>query len=259
MTPIERGFVPLPKVEQEQPEENIQILLNLPDYVDQDRIGVNLAGIAKLCKLGGIKQLIVIGSTNGETSHVVPQITGLDSEGRAVASRNVAKVTFPTFEMNAQNSNWRNTSISTRARNLTIDVNVNEIALRVSDKPEGIHSVLNWTKELDNGLRSPIRKAGNQNLLHGLEESDRVVRACYLGFWGTTAGLLLLNPNEYNPAASIFAFTAVGGFLKMVELIELRRHPDYRYSLFSGPQVDRAIALGLLSRMKTLIKDLSSG
>lgn len=259
MAPIEKGFVPLPKVEQEQPEENIQVLLNLPDYVDQDRIGVNLAGVAKLCKLGGIKQLIVIGSTTGETSHVVPEITGFSSEGRVIASRKVAKVTFPTFEMNTQNSNWRNTSISTRAIELTIDVNVNEIALRVSDKPEGIHSVLNWAKELDNGLKSPIRRAGNQNLLHGLEESDKVVRACYLGFWGTTAGLLLLNPSEYNSVASIFAFTAVGGFLKMVELIELRSHPDYRYSLFSGPQVDRAIALGILSRTTTLIKDLSLG
>jgi hypothetical protein len=82
---IESGFVPLPKVEQEQPEDKIKIILNLPPYVDQDRIGVNLTGISKLCRLGGIRQLVVIGKTDEETSHVIPEISGMNSDGSAIA------------------------------------------------------------------------------------------------------------------------------------------------------------------------------
>lgn len=255
---IESGFISLPKVEQEQPEENIQILLNLPDYVDQDKIGVNLTGIAKLCRLGGIRQLVVIGNTDEEISHVIPEVVGLNSDGSAIASKKVARVTVPTFEMHKRDSSWRNISISTRATNLAIDINVDEVALRVSEKPKGVHSIGNWAGELDKGLKHPIRWAGNQNLLHNLERFDETVRNGDLGFLcGTTVGFSLNPPGGYNFESLILVFGLINGAFKAAELMALRNHPDFRPSLFPGPQVDRAIALGILSRTKTLIKDLS--
>lgn len=256
MSPIEKGYVPLPKVEKEQPEENIQILLGLPDYVDQDRIGVNLAGIARLCRLGGIRQLIVIGNTDEETSHVIPEVTGLNSDGSAMASKKIAKVTIPTFEMRSQDLYRRNNSISTRATDLVIDINVDEVTLRASEKPKGVHSVRNWTGELDKGLKHSIRRTGNQNLLHNLEHFDGVASAVYLGWVIGNAATLATMPGDYSVVSQISLLGFINNIFKSVELLAFGKHPDFRFSLTSGPQVDRAIALAILSRTKTLIKDL---
>lgn len=253
---IERGFVPLPKVEREQPEDNIRILLNLPDYVDQDRIGVNLAGIARLCRLGGIQTLIVIGNTGEETSHVIPEVVGLNSDGSAVASKKIAKVTVPTFETKMYDATWRNQQIASRWIRLNINMNIDEVALRVSEEQEGVHSVKNWTQELDGGFKVPIRRAGNQNLLHDLGSLDRQVYAGLGLITALFAGLELANNGSPDLGLDILKLGAAIAVTRAPLLIEALVNQNYRFSIFPGHQVDRAVALGILSRTKTLIKDL---
>jgi hypothetical protein len=255
MLHIERGFVPLPKVEREQPEENIKILLGLPDYVDQDRIGVNLPGIARLCKLGGIRPLIIIGETEKETSHVIPEIVGINSDGSAMASKKAAKVTVPTFDANSDNSSLQHKLVATRWVGLNVSMNIDEIALRASEKSEGVHSAANWARELDKGFKVPIRRAGNQNLLHGLEQADKIdMGAIILNLGLFTILLPFISGQEpINPLVvvpiSIAAF-------KFLETGDKNKYPDYRFSILPGYQIDRAIALGILSRTRILIKDL---
>jgi hypothetical protein len=254
---IERGFVPLPKVEQEQPEDNIGIYLNLPSYVDQDRIGVNLRDIAGLCKLGGIRQLLVIGQTDKETSHVIPEVSGLQADGSATASSKMAKVIVPTFEARMDDLGWGRTDrIETRWIGLSVNMNMDEIALRVSEKTGGLHATKNWTKELDKGFKTPIRKAGNQNLLHNLESFDKFT----LGLMGAVVGGVEAIEELGGGQASLervalfaFVYTFVA---KVDDASTLRGNPDHRFSIFPGPQIDRAIALSILSRTRTLIKDL---
>lgn len=256
---IESGFVPLPKVEQEQPEERIRIHLNLPSYIDQDKIGVNLTGISKLCRLGGIRELVVIGNTGEETSHVIPEIVDLNSDGSAVASKKIAKVAVPTFEMDIKDNKGQTENISTRAVNLNIKINIDELASRVTEKPEGAHSVKNWTKELDKGFKVPIRKSGNQNLLRNLEWNDRTA---YIAAGGFSVGVpfidlfATLRGDIIFLEAQLASVALIVGALKASETLSLRKHPDFRYSLFLGYQIDRAIALGISSRTKPLIKDL---
>ncbi len=251
---IESGFVPLPKVEQEQPEDNIHILLNLPGYVDQDRIGVNLTGIANLCDLGGIRPLRVFGKTGEETSHVIPEIVGINSDGSAMASKKIAKVTVPTFEMRLRNSSWRNRWIAERWIRLNINMNVDEIGQRVSEQSGGVHSAKNWATELDRGFKTPIRTAGNQNLLHDLEFGDKIH---LVGTGGYTI-LALLVSEIFRPDSRLFYAAGCVIINTVPSFIESRINPGYRFSLFPGFQVDRAIALGITSRTRNLIKDLNS-
>lgn len=256
MSSIEKGFSPLPKVEREQPEDKIKILLNLPDYVDQDRIGVNLRDISKLCKLGGISQLIVVGKTDQDTSHVVPEVTGLNSDGSATVSKKIAKVTVPTFESSVDNSAWHDKWISDRWINLEVNLNIDEIALRVSEKPEGVHGIKNWSQELNKGFKTPIRESGSKNLLQGLETKDKDDLIELAGFVFVFDLFSALRGAHISPGyvAQSFLFANLGR--KICDVIYKRGNPDYRFSIFPGPQIDRAIALGILSRTKTLVKDL---
>jgi hypothetical protein len=251
---IESGFVPLPKVEQEQPEDRIKIVLNLPGYVDQDRIGVNLTGISKLCDLGGIRQLVVLGKTDEETSHVISEVSGMNSDGSAVASKKMARVTVPTFEASTHDNSSRSNWMAERWISLGINLNVDEIGLHVSEEKGGVHAVENWTRELDKGVRVPIRRAGNQNLLHGLRLGDTMA-ILNIALAATNIFQML----DVSPLSAALVLAYAEGFKAVEEFFVQRfpdRYPDHRFSLFPGFQLDRAIALGVTSRTRSLIRDL---
>jgi hypothetical protein len=253
---IESGFVPLPKVEQEQPEDKIRIALNLPGYVDQDRIGVNLTGIRKLCNLGGIRQLVVLGKTDEETSHVIPEVSGMNSDGSAVASKKMARVTVPTFEARQQhNSAESHDLIAHRWVDLNINMNVDEIGIRASEKKGGVHAAGNWARELDRGVRVSIRRAGNKNLLHNLEVDDKVKYLTQLGIDGIFLSFALLT--NWGLAFDSVFIIGTPIYTQIVERIYRWEDPDYRFSITPGFQIDRAIALGITARTRNLIKDLN--
>ena len=251
---IEKGFIPLPKVEQEVTDETIIMSLNLPDYVDQDRIGVNLAGISKLCKLGGITHLVVIGNTGEETSHVVPEVAGVNSDGSASLSKKIEKVIVPTFETNPMHNGKDNETISTRTIGLYVDINVDELGNRIAETSEGVHSPKAWAKELDKGIKTPIRKAGNQNLLHHLESFDKTDFRVMAFMTGLTIAVYIPVYSVFDPHSLILPGELA--VYRMFSALTRKEHPDFRFSLFPGFQVDRAIALGIMGRTKTLIKDL---
>jgi hypothetical protein len=257
---VESGFVPLPKVEQEQPEDNIKIYLNLPVYVDQDRIGINLSGIARLCELGGIRPLIVLGQTSQDTSHVLLEVAGLNSDGSAIASKKMTKVAVPLFEADSQNSTRHPVTIAERWKGTRININVAEMGHRVSDQATGVQSTENWTRELNALFKGSIREAGNQNLLHNLEPLDKLFYLTSLIAYGSTLaewGLGSELPFPVFVSASVASFFVFGGFFNAVRYAAY--NPDHRQSIFLGFQVDRAIALGVTSRTRTLVKDLHPG
>jgi ribulose 1,5-bisphosphate carboxylase large subunit-like protein len=71
----------------------------VPEFVDQNQIGINLHAIHRLCRLGGIKNLHVVG-VNGETSSFTPAVVGMDGKGHALAGWIGTKVEVPTHEVN---------------------------------------------------------------------------------------------------------------------------------------------------------------
>jgi hypothetical protein len=258
---IESGFVPLPKVEREQPENNIKISLNLPGYVDQDRIGVNLTEIARLCRLVGIRELVVLGKTDEETSRTLPEIAGVNLDGSAMASKKITKaITTPIFETNSRsydNRKWP--LIANRWIDLNIGINVEEIGLRISRQPEGIRAVKNWAKELNNGLKIPIKNVGNQNLLHNLEIGDKFELGSIVVIVGTSLGLELAL-GILSPILTDMLLISAPVAGKLGSLLRKRMgldpDPNHRFSIFLGPQIDRAIILNIESATTTLIKDI---
>lgn len=252
---IERGFMPLSKVESEQPAPNIKIALSLPGYVDGDRIGVDVKGIVRLCELSGIRGIAVAGITEGKTSHVIPEVSGLNSDGSATASKKIAKVSVPTFEQMRLNFPHTHSRIADRWVWLYIGMNIDEIGLRVSETPKGVHCVDEWAKQLDKGFRVPIRRAGNRNLLYELEAGDKVDYGFIGSYTGLASGTALLINGK---VGLDFILALSGGIITngIASLFLSRRDPLHRFSVLPGPQIDRAVVFNVLSRTKTLIKDL---
>ena len=138
-------------------------------------------------------------------------------------------------------------------------MNIDEICLRVSEKSEGVHSPKNWARELNKGFKTPIRRAGNQNLLHNLEHGDKADYAWLSVLVAAYPGLPLL-VGQFNPEGAAFNLLWYYGCARAGALIRRVFNPDQnqRFSMIPGLQVDRAIVLGIESRVKTLIKDLHS-
>jgi hypothetical protein len=250
----ESGFIPLPKIEQEQPEEDLEIKLNLPQYVDQDRIGINTSNIIKLNNWGGIRTLRVVGRYDMETSILIPETAGINSDGSANASKKVTKVEKPTFEGYSSDYNWDTFSIANRWKNVEINLNIDEIGQRIKDKPEGIRSSKNWTRELDSGINRPLRAEGHKNLLHDLEFLDKYSYRNIVIVGGLISSIYYANSGHLT----------LGGFLgfylgdRIVTLVKSINKPELRLSLFPGYQIDRAVVLSAMSRLKTIVKDLGS-
>src|SRR4030067_2684274 len=96
MTEIEKGFFPLTEVQDEN-IEGIRISLNLPEWIDQDRIGVSLRGIYKMCQMGGIETIKILGSTDGEVSTYTPNLVGINPDGAGIAGKVGLKTEAPLF------------------------------------------------------------------------------------------------------------------------------------------------------------------
>src|SRR6266567_8242160 len=91
-------FVPLPDVE----SETVRILDNLPEFVDREQIGVNVRGIERLCRVGGIRSLTLVGKWDGDTTTYTPTIVGVNKNGEGVAGKTGAARKADMFSSNSE-------------------------------------------------------------------------------------------------------------------------------------------------------------
>ena len=258
MANIEKGFIPLRKVEEEQPLDKVRITLNLPPLVDQDRIGVNLARIDSLCRLSGIENLIVLGKTDEETSKVIPLVVGVNSDGSAVASKSLVKTDVPPYNSVFSGEEGY---MSSRNIKLRININVDEVAQRAAEAKMGVRDPKVWAQNVDEGLRHSIRSVGTDNLIRN---PDRFTKGFYLISLPLNAGINsvsdLINNGHLTeqPAINTMVFYALirGVYLVSEVAQKIISKENIRYSVFIGPQLDRAAVLQLKTRTQKLVKDL---
>ena len=248
MTNIEKGFIPLPKVEQEQLSDKLMVNLNLPPYVDRDRIGIDLERIHRLCRIGGIGRILLIGNSGQETSHTVPQLVGFNSDGSALASKAVAIVSAPVFDQKVVQNGNRTDS---RVVDIMVNANIDEIGLRVADSREGLRSASEWAKQLDGGLKKTVRKVGTSNVIRNRPYLWPDFGAVY----SSTATVIFSlggNINELSFMLNTFAY----GMSRLHSKLISEQNSDHRFSFIPGPQIDRAIWLNLVLATGKLIKDM---
>lgn len=153
MSSFERRYVPLSEIKSEQVLFNVK----LPSFVDQDKIAVNIHSIEKLCQLGGIQKLAVIGKEDLDTSEVTPQIVGFNDQGTAYMGKAKSK----TAELSRSDSvGERDQSLITPTHakdwiNTTIEINMDEVKNRISNEKndQGVRSEATWANYLNKGIK----------------------------------------------------------------------------------------------------------
>lgn len=254
MSAKERGMVSLHQMEDQRPSDKFIVDLNLPAYVDQDRIGVDLDRIYKLCKIAGIGRIVMIGEVGGETSTTIPQVVGMNSDGSAIASRSVVETDSPAFD--SSSNPWSpDRRTDNRLINISIKANIDEISMKIADSKEGVRSTSGWARELDKGVRTPIRSLGTRNLVttrpHISPDLWPLLNAP--GFMLNTINFPpddLIDAVFYGSQFSVYLISRAQS--KLMSKI----NDDHRFSLIPGPQLDRAVWFSVVLASGKLIKDM---
>lgn len=249
MSRIESGFIPLPIVESGVTSDRVYLKLNLPQYLDQDRIGVNIGRIEKLQKLSGIALTAVKGVASDEVSSENHEIIGVGPDGSALASKAKSKTTVPAMNTFMKDEFNPFSRLDSRSIALAMELNVSEITSRIQLSNKNLRDSEEWSKQVDEALREKLRKEGTNNLV----KQNGFEKLWFPFAWGGIPSLFIaagIIPISY--------YTTIYSLDKIFTIMKKRIYPETRLSIFPSyaPQLDRAAVLQLKTRTQKLVADI---
>lgn len=197
----------------------------------------------------------------------MPTVTGVGPDGSFYAGKISATKKVPAYEYDQHADESLTFFQYALWTSLKISLKLYEIQQRITEKGESLRSSESWAPHLDKALRGGIREAGTNHLLKG-HKGFRLFNALFINVHSNlmdAAGVSLFdaisgNFDPHIPTASELAFEAGFTFVwwtlyaKFVDHKERKQEKGYRLSLLPGYEIDRAVALQLLSRTLPLIK-----
>ncbi|MGH7203987.1 MAG: hypothetical protein ACREHC_06085 [Candidatus Levyibacteriota bacterium] len=217
-----------------------------------------------MMRLGGVKDLRILG-TGGETSDFTPSVVGWGSDGSAMAGKSGEAKIVPTFSTSRELSrgNGKETPYFLAGRwvDANLSVNLDEIQNRIREKDLPDRSPEAWGTELDQAIRNGVANIGVQHLLFDSNSIDAI------HFTGatTTGEVMGAGPVTHIGGLSL-AESATVGLLTFHGLINIVNRASYhvtdydsegfRWSAFTGPQIDRACLLKGMAQSVKVVKSL---
>jgi hypothetical protein len=269
MSKIESGFVSLSEIDKYEDWENHRavVRLELPSYVDRERIGVNLGSLDSVSRFSGIGGILLHGTTGNETTRSVPNIVGHSASGEAFAGRAATEEKAPQFGVSGETMNTPGFApLPLREVAYHVDLNLDEIGERVKDR--GVREAAPWAKELDRVAKQSIGTLG----VHHLVFHTRPYTVGVAAFHNADAQLYAMDSHpidiimgrdgpNFDIGESVGAFIIRNFALNMYDLLstrKIRRQFDlgFRWSFFYGPQFDRALILKTMLKFKKFFKPL---
>lgn len=260
---MKEQFVPFDNVS----SSRIHFSVSFPEYVDKGRVGVNVARIESLCRLGGISHLDVIGKTDGYVSEHTPTIVGYNNQGNAYMAKTGSRkeagrfTSFMDGNFIDDNLYFFHKPHAASWTNGRIELNMNEISQTIQRKEQnktGIRNTEEWSHYLNEALRKGIVSIGVNHLLFGLDKTNR--SKLILQFLIATvfeAGLLSGNPHAPCLESSLQRAVIVSMCLNIFDYALFHNAKDrYRWSLIYGIQPDRALLLTARTVGVKLVKEL---
>lgn len=153
------SFVPWNEVE----SDRLKIAIQIPDFVDTEKIGVNLAEIERLCDLAGIKE-IIIKPHKIDQDNPSPIVIGHTGGGEALGG--FVNSSIKTNEMENQPIPLEVKGLKPRIQSiLQIGVDMEALKEFVVGSEEGLRSVKVWADKFDSIMKDSLSSAGRENLL----------------------------------------------------------------------------------------------
>lgn len=240
----------------------------LPEYLEAERIGVDVNLIGKVAQLGCFKPDVELTGHHGETTEYQVGFNGMAGPGVAAAAAtgtvSVAKRSKISYK-DTPPAFYDNISLAVRHHGvpkLTASLNMAEIQQRVQQNAHLRHTKA-WSKELDGGMSEALRQAARQNILGGLT-SYREAMGGALEITAINFGVNMLSwfdgyeagPYETLTFATLFTIARMNYRKATRENLLDPSHMETCYSLFPGLHLDRYLAVEGITRARRLIRPI---
>lgn len=233
---VERGYHSLSKIEEVTPR--VKLSLNLPEYIDQDKIKVNVRQLHRMMRMGGISTITVVGQS-GEIESTTPSLVGHSPDGTGYAGNKTIVKKVPTSVSSRERQGDIDQPLFTAGRwtDATVTINLSQLQDKLSQEGK-LRSPQAWAKELDQAMKEGVAQEGIKHLT--------LDSASYISFvLATSFGTLLGTDGVVHGTLANNLYYHV-----MYNVINRIRYKwndydtdGYRWSLIAGPQLDRALIL----------------
>lgn len=252
-------FVPVTELGEGSQDSQIRWNFTLQPSIDAERISINLDRLHRLHRIGGIAASVVF-DYQGDRSEYTPGISGINSDGTAIASKTgtahkAEETKTNTFDLFPPNLERQFGKVA-----VAHGINKAELASTISDKvrKNGGEREKLWASQLDQALRHSLRDAGKENLIRRNPFYVRLLDSMWVG--GGT-GMLANQILTQHPNPLFVIYPAVWSFGLGMQMRSNRRLfgesliQNRRWSLVPDSfQPDRYVAMSALSRVPGLIK-----
>lgn len=252
-----RGYQPLSEAELGTPR--IDFALNLPEYLNTDKIGINVRRIHMMMRLGGIRSLTIEGKS-GETETVTPSIVGGNEEGAVAGTRAIIKKVPKSMSLRSNESGDREyNSLASKWTDARVIVNLSQMQDELSQAGQ-LRSEKAWAKEINKAITKELTEQGTKHLLMDMEFWDYFDVAASLGYTGVSTSFHL----EEGPLGAIRRLLLYNLGMNIMNRYvfgrKYARYNDdgYRWSAFVGPQFDRAVILQTMAKSGRVAKEISA-
>lgn len=238
-----------------------------PSWVESKKVGVDVGRLVKLMQLGGINNLEVGKSKeNNDSAQTNFTIVGISPDGSAYAGRSrtkkkelfLSEVSDEPGSTMFHNLDWID---------LGIRLDMKTLQKSMLDDKKSLKDVSTWTAYLDNVIRKGVREAGTKHLLKGHTKLQSIFT--FLLYFNNVAlasvnmslGDVMLRrvPQSLDIERLAFSttFNMLWWTLWFTATSKMERSgAGYRLSIFPGYEIDRALALQVLSRSRKVIREI---
>lgn len=257
------------------PPNRVRFNVSLPEWLESERIGIDLRRTQRLMNLGGISHVRVGLLKDPENSVVIPTVVGIAPDGSAYAGKLSAKTKVQYYGCNQSDTRGKPLIQNASWVDLDILVDMEAMKNRIGDREQELRAPESWTPHFDRALKEGIRKTGTKHLLKGhtglttltaiyINLFDGVLSSANANYINPIDGLIRGSYTPYKPTPTTLAaaFSTNFIFYNLVGVAysngKVRDGAGYRVSLFPGYEIDRALALQILGRTSTLVKPMDT-
>ncbi|MCL5438884.1 MAG: hypothetical protein M1268_02745, partial [Patescibacteria group bacterium] len=139
-----------------------------------------------------------------------------------------------------------------------IILNMDEVSSTIGEK-QNVRSSEAWSREINRALKKGIPQIGTEHLIKDVSKPNLAMSLIWtsMGAWISSLWFINGGKPEYQAAVTAISIIAHHNFINFfARNFNFKGEDGMRFSFFNGPELDRALVLSVLSRTKTLAKEI---
>ena len=239
--------------------------ITLPQWIDTEKIGVDVSRAILLMQLGGIKNTEFKMESGHQSKTNIPMVVGFNNHGVAYAGRASTKAEESSYHTSNVELDQSHVFRNSQWTNLKITLDRDAVQNKINEAKGDLRNPESWIPHIDKALRQNIRKAGTKHLLLN-HTKFQTLSALWVNLNESlmdAGDMDILSPlfNDFHPhvpsseelASELIFNLAFWTIWGSIIYGKEKGGSGYRVSLLPGLEIDRASALQILSRTKSVV------